>query len=449
MNDRSRLARSAAVAVAAVAVFAMFVGPVGRWPWDHDEVQSLMEVGVVPLDRYPGPSAQMERMHRLIPVWAVVQQSALRILPANEWGTRVMPSVCGALVVLLAFLAARRVERRWFDWSLLVMMGGSQTLVWLSQQNRFYSLALLFATLALLCVLVEDDRWWYDLLAALCAAVAVLAHNLSLVLFGLVAVSMACAWLIGSVTRRALRRAAIAAGVAAGIYLVYLRPLIAGWVSGNTGGTNPLVSFVAQTGIPPFALALVGSAAALRRPRTTWLHWWMILAVLSLGFVACGVLVLGNWNPRYALFFMPAIWVLAAAGSAEIAEALGSRHLATAWLVVLLALQAPKLASHYIDGSRHDFRTAARIVADRAPRAEVLSNWPADLQYYLEPMTGQRVRYWGSPVPAASFVAVMGSNAWDPILRVPDRSVTVLGEVVRRRFDEQSHVVRVYRVDPK
>ena len=33
-----------AIAVASLVVIVMFAGPIGRWPWDHDEVQSLMEL---------------------------------------------------------------------------------------------------------------------------------------------------------------------------------------------------------------------------------------------------------------------------------------------------------------------------------------------------------------------------------------------------------------------
>src|SRR4051812_22414598 len=174
----------------------MFVGPIGRWPWDHDEVQSLMELRVVPLDRYPGPPAQMARMPRLIPLWNVIQRTALKVLPVNEWGTRLLPSLFGAFVVIISLLAALRWRGTWFGWSILTFMAGSQTLVWLSQQNRFYSLALLWTALAFVAIAIEDDRFVYDALAGLFAVAAVLSHNLTLVVFGLCAIAGAIAWLM-------------------------------------------------------------------------------------------------------------------------------------------------------------------------------------------------------------------------------------------------------------
>jgi hypothetical protein len=447
MTDESVRTPSWGVIVAMIVVAAIFIAPIGVWPWDHDEVQSLVELGVVPLQRFPGPPAQMERMHRLIPVWNVVQGAALRFLPANEWGTRVIPSLCGALVVLAAFLASLRARRVWFAWSLVIMMGGSQTLVWLSQQNRFYSLALLWTTLGIICISVADERRRYDVLTAAFAVLAVLSHNLTMVVFGIGGAAAVGAWSIGSMPRTAARRALFAAIVAVVLYGIYLRPLVRGWVSGGTGGTPPLLSFVAQTGIAPIALALVGAIAAFRRPADRWLHWWIGVLILSVAFVGVAPSLLGNWNPRYALFFMPPVWVLAAAGSAVIAESLAPQRLAVTWLIAVVALLTPKLASHFIDGSRHDFRAAAQLIASRAPGAKVLSNWPGDVQYYLEPMTGQRASYWGEPLPDAPVIVVIGSNAWEPSLRVPGRSVSLLGEIGRRRFDEQSHLVRVYLVE--
>jgi hypothetical protein len=441
-------AHAGLVALAVLVVLTLFIAPSGLWPWDHDEVHSLVELGLVPFDRFPGPLGQLERMHRLVPVWHFLQNAALSVLPHNEWGTRLLASTCGALVVILSFLAGLRARGAWFGWSLLVLMAGSQTLLWLSQQNRFYSLALLWTTLALLFVWMPDQRRRYDVLAGLCAGAAVLTHNLTLVVFALGAAAAIATWPFGSMPRSAARRALVTAVVTAAIYVAYLRPLLTGWMSGDTGGTPSLVSFVAQVGIVPVALAVFGSVATITRAELRAFHWWLALLVLSLVFVATTPWTLGNWNPRYGLFFMVPVWVMGAVGSAAIAEALASSTLSVAWLVAVCVLLMPKLASHFVDGSRHDLRTAAHIVAGRAPADPVLSNWPADLQYYLEPLTGQHPRYWapGQAFPVNNAVVVIGSNTWEPPLRIDGRSVTVIGRVGRRRFDEQSHVVMVYLV---
>jgi len=437
-----------AIAVASLVVIVMFAGPIGRWPWDHDEVQSLMELRVVPLDRYPGPPAQMERMARLIPLWNAIQGTALKLLPANEWGTRLLPSLFGAFVVIISLLAAFRWRGTWFGWSILTIMAGSQTLVWLSQQNRFYSLALLWTALAFVAIAIEDDRFIYDALAGVFAMAAVLSHNLTLVVFGLCAVAGAIAWLMRWISTPAARRLVIAASLTSVLYLLYVRPLLGSWISGGTGGTSPVVSFVAQVGIAPMALAAFGCWHALTNRAEGWLRWWVLVLVLDAAFIATSPWTLKNWNPRYALFFMPPVWVLAAAGTALIAESLRPQ-LRAVWILAVLALLLPKLGSHFIDGSRHDFRSAAEIIARQAPAADVMSDWPGELQYYLQPLTGQKARYLEPVLPDTPLVVALGTNAWEPPLSVPGRTVHLLGQVARRRFDEQSHVVRVYLLDRK
>ncbi|HUK34258.1 MAG TPA: hypothetical protein VLV86_10125 [Vicinamibacterales bacterium] len=446
MPDSTQRLSAAGAAAVSLVLLAIFVGPIGRWSWDHDEVQTLMEIGVVPLQQYPGPVAQMERMPRLIPVWTFVQRTALRVLPVNEWGTRVVPATMGALIVLASLLAGFYWRGRWFAWSILVLMGGSSTLVWLAQQNRFYSLALLCATLAFLCAAIDRAGLVYDVCAAVCAAAATLSHNLTLVIFVLAGGAGVVAWFAQWISARAARRLLIAGATSSLIYLIYLRPLVTGWLSGGTGGTAPLVSFVAQTGIVPIALAVLGCWMALTDRSEGWLRWWSVVLVLDLVFVATAPWTLKNWNPRYALFFMPPVWVLAAAGSAFVAESVRPK-LRVMWLVAVAVLLLPKFGSHFIDGSRHDFRSAAQIIARTAPTAPVVSDWPADLQYYLQPMTGQTARYWEGRVTETPLVVVLGTNAWEPPLSIPGRHVQLLGQTSRRRFDEQSHVVRVYLVD--
>ena len=446
MNDTTARLPVRGIALASLVVLAMFLGPIGRWPWDHDEVQTLMEIGVVPMDQYPGPPAQMERMGRLIPIWTAVQRTALTVLPVNEWGTRALPAFLGALVVIVAAIAAFRARGHWFGWSTLTLMAGSQTLVWLSQQNRFYSLALLWSTLAFIAAAMDDERPIYDVFAALFAVAAVLSHNLTLVLFGLAAAAGVVAWFFNWISTAAARRLVISAAATGVLYLVYVRPLLGNWISGGTGGTPPIVSFVAQVGIVPVALAALGGWQALTTRSEGWLRWWVLVLILDLAFVTTAPLTLKNWNPRYALFFMPPVWVLAAAGTASVAESLRPQMRAV-WLLAVFALLLPKLGSHFIDGSRHDFRTAAQIIAHEAPQAAVMSDWPGELQYYLEPLTGQKARYWGGAAIDAPLVVALGTNAWEPPLTLPGRTVRLLGQVARRRFDEQSHVVRVYLVD--
>jgi len=62
---------------------------------------------------------------------------------------RVPSVICGILTSALVFLFAARWRGLWFAVALAIVQNGSQPFVYLSQQNRFYSLPLLLLTLAL------------------------------------------------------------------------------------------------------------------------------------------------------------------------------------------------------------------------------------------------------------------------------------------------------------
>jgi hypothetical protein len=437
--------------VAAVSAFLQF-HRLSDWPWDHDEVYALAELGLRESPVDSAPTTQLTRMPRLLPAWAAAQGAFLRVLPHNEWGTRVLPALCGVAGVVLAFLVGWRARGLAFALALVCLLDGSQFLVWMAQYNRFYTFAMLFVVLALTAIWARTFSPLLAVLTAVLTAMAVLSHNLLVVVFGLAFVSASAGFVFGFVPRPVVLRSGIAAGVSALLYVFYLRPIMQGWVSGGTGGTNVLVSFVAQVGIPTLALAGFGTAAALASSEGRQaLGWWVLLLAGSLLFIACSPLYLPSWNPRYGILFMAPVWVLAAYAVEFIGRRMPSRALTVAVYGLVALLLLPKLASHYQDGSRHDFRQAAGIVKASA-RGEntVLCNWPETLEYYLPGSTGLTVHNWeiGRPVPPETCLIVESSNAWLPPVRLSGRSVELLAQVSKRRFDEQSHVISIYRVGP-
>jgi len=424
----------------------MLAGGFWRWPWDHDEVLSFAELGLVPIDQYVGPPEQLRRIKTIVPVWYHAQRFALSWLPHDEFGARVLP-VCAAVVLVgvSAWWAWRRGLR--FASAVVLLAGSSPMLVWLAQQNRFYSLALCLMAAALFSASSRSASWSRDAWAAVFCLGALLTHNLTLVVFVLAFVAALATRLLGPTPPLLVRRTGLLATVSVVVYLTYLRPALAGWVSGGTGGTLPLVSYVAQLGLGVLGLALLGAVTVFLDADDGEGAWWLGLAGGSVAFVAVVPWLLKAWNPRYALFFTWPVWIVAAYGTRAVAERLTAPALRTAWFGVVLLMLSPKLLSHLADGTRHDFRAAARIVAAEMP-GTVLSNWPATLQYYVEQRRPQKVGDWqpGSGLPAGPVVLAVGSNAWEPVLSVADRQVSILAEIRTRRFDEQSHVIRVYRI---
>ena len=208
--------------------FLLLAGGFWRWPWDHDEVLSFAELRVIPVDAFPGPHKQLLRMRSLLPVWYHAQRLALRWLPHDEFGARVLP--VSAAVMLVAF-SVWWVRRRGLTFAAAValLVGCSPMLIWLAQQNRFYSLALCLMAAALLIAGSGRQGWTWDaLVAALCLG-ALLSHNLTVVVFVLAFAAAVGTAVIGGAPPFAIRRTAIMACLGAGTYPLLPAP-VAEWV---------------------------------------------------------------------------------------------------------------------------------------------------------------------------------------------------------------------------
>jgi hypothetical protein len=228
----------------------------------------------------------------------------------------------------------------------------------------------------------------------------------------------------------------------------YLVPLVRGWSS--TGNPTPvLISFVAQLGIPALALALLGLALCVVRRDTPAAAVWAAV-------VFCGSLCLlqftnMTWSPRYFLFFLPAAWVVGAHAAHEVGRRLAHPLAAAAWYGCIALLLMPNLVSHYLDGSRHDYRAAANVVIRSNPQNDtILSDDAETISYYLPENLRHNlfVRTKTRQYPATEFFLVTRSNAWTPLPRIKERQVELLAEIYRRRLDEFSHILRVYRIAP-
>jgi hypothetical protein len=422
------------------------------WPWDIDELSSLEELGLLDPSVHavaPTPDSILVRLPRLIPVWYVVQGSALRVLPHDELGTRLLSVACGILTVMLAFVFAWRWRGLRFALALVVLMDGSQLMIWLSQQNRFYTMATLFLMLTVMAIWSTTPGWKMGLATAVATLLAVFSHNLLVVLFGMMLVVACAAYPLGWIPRRVLVRSAIAGVLSALVYVFYVRRVAGGWTGVGFAWTDPFRSFIAHVGVPLLALAGFGTAIGLlRRPRSE-MAWWAGLAAGVVVFVALTPWIMPVWNPRYALLLVLPLWITAAFGMEWVARSWTSPWQVALWYGLVVVLLAPKLVSHYLDGTRHDYRQAAAVVAAQAtPGQTILTNMELQTRYYLPVSLRGQVRYWqaGRDLPPAECIVVCGSNIWDPMPSFGGRPATVLTQVAKRRYDELSHAVRVYRV---
>lgn len=437
--------------VALVALIAAGLQSYGiaTWPMADDEVPTLVEMGLLKVDpqAFSVPESQIGRLPRAIPVWYGVQRFAIEHLPRNVVFYRLPSVVFGVLTSVLVFFVAARWRGFWFAAALALVMNSSQLFVYLAQLNRFYSMPMLLMTATFILMWAP----WPDAIAVpavvALAVLSVLSHNITVGAFGLALGASCVLYVFKRVPLRLVVRSAAAALPAVLLYGVYLRPLLRGWNS--TGNPTPvLISFTAHLGIPFLALALLGGCLiALRRDNAVIL-WWLLIFVATLGLLQFAPV---TWNPRYFLFFLPGAWVLAAYAMDSVGERLGYRIAGVAWFGCVMLLIAPNIASHYIDGTRHDYREAARVViaADQT-RDPILSDDAETISYYLpeELRHNLFVRTKVTEPPASTFFLVTRANAWTPLPRLPGRQMQLLAEIYRRRVDQFSHILRVYRVSP-
>jgi len=436
------------LALVAVATSFLLSYGISTWPMADDEVPTLVEMGLLHVDprAFSVPASQLETLPKALPVWYAFQRYALSLVPSNELGFRLPSLFCAILEVSLAFLLAARWRGLWYAVGLAIVLDGSQLFVYLAQVGRFYSMPLLLLTLTLAVIALPRGGIGMILATAVLTVLSVLSHNVTVAVFVLAFLAACPAWWLGRAGWHVLVRSGVAALTATLLYFLYLRPLVRGWSS--TGNPTPvLVSFAAQAGIPLLALALLGCwLAVVRRDQGRSMLWWALMFAGSLCFLQGTSM---SWNPRYFLFFLPALWILAAHSMHFIARTLRYGSVGTAWYCAVVLLLLPSLASHYQDGSRHDYRQAAEVIASSArPEQPILSDDAETISYYL-PVSlreGLRVRTKVKRVPTSEFFLVCRSNAWTPLPQIPHRRMDLLAEIHRRRYDQFSHILRVYRV---
>ena len=311
--------------LACVVVLAFLLQSYGiaTWPMADDEVPSLVELGLLHNGAehlFSVPADQIPKLPKATIVWNKFQRFAIDRLPATEVSYRIPGLICGLLTSALVFLIAARSRGLWFASALSILVNGSQTFIYLMPLNRFYALPMLLLTVLLAIIVLADDRVIWMIAVAVLTPLAVLSHNVTVVIFVMTFLAALPMWFIGWTSGRFLIRTAIAATASVLMYVFYLLPLVRGWSS--TGNPTPvLVSFAAHAGTPALALTFLGLCLTMiRRGHPRIMVWW---SLMFLGGLCVVQLTSMTWNPRYFLFFLPAVWVLGAHAMESIARRLG------------------------------------------------------------------------------------------------------------------------------
>jgi 4-amino-4-deoxy-L-arabinose transferase-like glycosyltransferase len=148
------------------------------------------------------------------PLYYLLAWGFAKALGTGEFGLRLLPALCGALTVPVAYLAGAELFTRRAGYAAALLTALSPLVVWHSQDARPYALVILLGGLSFLLFLrlLHGGRWWTAAGWALVSALAMTAHYAAGFL-----VAGEVAWLLWALlgTRQRVAVAAVLAGLAA------------------------------------------------------------------------------------------------------------------------------------------------------------------------------------------------------------------------------------------
>lgn len=431
----------------------------GEWPMADDEIYTLRDsrtmstlLGPKPLLFFLhyhlfGPDGLTELTMRILPaVFGVLS------VPAVYWVTRRVATPAAGLVA--AFLVAVHPEH-----------------VYWSQFARYYSLAFLMTTLYPFAFYwaVRERRWTWAFVGILAAAVGGLAHPSSLLPLGAVGL-----WGVyelsrtRKLSRRQLAWILVVAVAVIASALTYALPILERWIALperlGFGSVGMQISHLNAL-TPALVIGAGLGLAWLVRPRATrslgvLLGLWYVVPAAFLSVIALFASAYTGylWPTAPAFFVAASLFVDRSA--AAVADRF-TRRLARVALVAMMVLTAlPSLMSHYMDGSRSDFRAPAELVLERSSPGDVVLADQHELSYhYLDGAEG--LTFDGLGRDEATLARAMqglrsggdGSDLWiiaETVGRggIGDKTLAAAGPWVRAHCYEVATFGR-YRLDYK
>jgi hypothetical protein len=435
----------------------------GAWPFAGDETATFDETDSLFKKSTASPESQIDRLPRMVPLAHSVHQLGYVLFGRNEFGSRVMPALLGTLTVLVIFLALQRPMGRPTALATALLVAVWPEHLFQSQQNRFYMTTWFFSSLCLLAGswALEKRSAFLVLLACLAAFAAVLCHTLQIVLLGGLFLGILTSALA---EKRPMPWSLLATVALAGLGIVcfvfwYVVPLGRGWNTGEGWGygtSRSLLGSLSQVGWPTVILAALGALTVVKE-RTAQGWYWLTAAAtwFAAGFVLPPFV---RYHPSYVFPMALGVFVLAGSAVGSIYECLQRRGqvIACAWMFAACALNLPGLVSHFRDGSRYDYRTAARYVAEHwRPGDRIAATSPGLLAYYA-PVCDQAVGIssW-DPLPGVRELSDAPGRLWivlrvgrgghpEPVRKWLRTHCRQELEVRKPRFDYYDYIVEVY-----
>jgi hypothetical protein len=356
----------------------------------------------------------------------------------DELGLRLLPAVFGVLAIPALYFVARRLVgvRAALFGALLLTVSGQH--VFYSQFARYWSLVFLLSAIypyALYLGVREANRRALAL-GLVTAALAVLAHPVSILLAGGPAIWLAITYVRPRYLKQAwshtgFRWAAALAVILAGVAVAWMLPLFQDWISmhdKNPGmgqflhgpkrghGIKQLVLLTAyfeSLTLPVILGGMVGIYLLWRERDRTLGLFLASLGLFPLVFIA----LISVRTPVSTFYLLPTapVFFLGAGVLVErifqVDWKLRPRWLIPVTILILfLTAGGPTLMSQYRNGRRFDFRGVARWLQPRLSQDDVVfSDQPMVLAHYLGGPQVQKLRQ--DPAPLAEAVRGLQSSS--------------------------------------
>lgn len=368
VKQSSHAATMALLVVVTVLAGALRFYGLGEWSFANDELATFIEADRLFGSPDDGEFTIYDVLPRLIPGSYAILESGYRLFGREELGSRTMPAIFGTLHVAMVFLLGTRLHGRRFGLILSLLVALWPEHIFHSQQNRFYMFAMCGSTLAFFLATfgLQKSSKKYLIGALVVAVLSVTTHTLATGLAPMFYLLILASLILcrAKISKRFTVNGLSLVAVVFAYVLFYALPNIRGnWTGGENGWmyspVHALMTIPGTLGWGLIILSLTGAflLAAKRQPQ----HIFAFLCTAAIVPFALLVPFAVNFHPEYLMIVIfPALYS-AAWFVNFVYQQLEAHSKAAAITFVTFAAFSnfPSLVSHYIDGSRPNFRLAS------------------------------------------------------------------------------------------
>jgi dolichyl-phosphate-mannose-protein mannosyltransferase len=374
----------------------------GDWGFEATEIFTHRDSIVEPSLRNPRPLMYFLNYYVVRP-----------LVPLDEFGLRLLPAIFGVLVVPALYFVTRRLvgARAGLFSAFLVAISSIQ--VYYSQYARYWTLVFLLCSIypfAIYLGIRERNRRMLAL-GLITGVLAVLAHPVSVILFGGLGL-----WIVATYLRRdrvselwqqrGVRWGAAFAALLVVIMVARFIPMLRSWIAMHDTGKPGefLLHLPAGTGVKQASyilaytesltlpLVLTGCVGIYMLWQTRDRSLALLLACVSMFHLGFMLLVSFRTSVALPYFLMPSAPAFFIGGGVFLDQlSRASWNVRPRWLLpatvtaLIITAGVPTLISQYRDGRRWDFRGVARWLNGNllAPEDVVYSDQPQVLAHYL------------------------------------------------------------------